>query len=382
MLSPATVTPRRPRPSRTEASTSQIAVTIRTAASTFMRLLRLRREPTRAHAAGVRGSIALVVLLVLVEAVERAAARADDAADGRALAGALTASGDRAARGPNRRADDRADRAVLHDFHRLVLRAGLARRVLVARRDRALARRRRHARGARGRGLRHLLRRLLLLRGAVTGRPVRDDQARHEGSRHHHPHGDRRQFPWIHRLSLWARDALPDVAAVPVRVGVAASRRRIARLRPAAGERRATAPRHDPRTVRRPGVAAGRDDGRAGRPRGLVVARHHLTDVLVGDETLGAHLTEHLLPAGAALLHRRDLIERERLRAVRAPRRRARRRRRSLAPGLGRGRRRRRVLRLEQGPRDFLVAGRELLVGAGGIRWRRDLRIRRGGAEQ
>src|SRR5438132_889242 len=184
------------------------------------------------------------------------------------------------------------------------------------------------------------------------------------------------------RYLLGTRDALPDVAAVPVRVGVAASRRRIARMCPAAGEGRATAPRHDPRAVRRPGVAAGRDHGRAGRPRGLVVARHHLTDVLVRDEALGPHLTEHLLPAGPALLHRRDLIERERLRAVRAPRRRARRRRRSLAPGLGRGRRRRRVLRLEQGPRDFLVAGRALLVRAGGIRWRRDLRIRRGGAEQ
>src|SRR3989441_10529747 len=113
---------------------------------------RLRGEATRAHAARVRGPIALVVLLVLVETVERAAAGADDATDGRALAGALAAAGDRAARGTDRGADDRPDRAVLDDFHRLVLRAGLARRVLVARVDRALARRGGRARPPRGGG--------------------------------------------------------------------------------------------------------------------------------------------------------------------------------------------------------------------------------------
>src|SRR5439155_916743 len=151
------------------------------------------------------------------------------AADSRALAGALTAAGDRAARGPDRRADDRTDRAVLHDFHRLVLRAGLTRRVLVACCDRALARRRRYARDARGRGLGHLRLRLLLLRGAVTARPVRDDQTRHEGSHHHHRHGDRRQFPWIHRMlplrpyasALPRVDAAsPDCVPLPARAAL------------------------------------------------------------------------------------------------------------------------------------------------------------------
>src|SRR5436309_8050848 len=137
--SPPTAARAEPRPSRTEASTSQIAVTIRTAASTFMPVFsRLRGEATRAHAARVRGPIALVVLLVLVETVERAAAGADDATDDRALACPLAAAGDRAAR------------AVLDDFHRLVLRAGLARRVLVARVDRALARHGGSARHTRG----------------------------------------------------------------------------------------------------------------------------------------------------------------------------------------------------------------------------------------
>src|SRR2546426_191847 len=176
---PPTAARAEPRPSRTEASTSQIAVTIRTAASTLMPVFsRLRGESTRAHAARVRGPIALVVLLVLVETVERAAAGADDATDGRALAGALAAAGDRATRGTDRGADDRPDRAVLDDFHRLVLRAGLARRVLVARVDRALARRggrARHARG--GRPLPRLLR-LFLLGGAGPPRPIRDGPAR------------------------------------------------------------------------------------------------------------------------------------------------------------------------------------------------------------
>src|SRR2546428_8302435 len=115
---PPTAAPAEPRPSRTEASTSQIPVTIRTAASTLMPVFsRLRGESTRAHAARVRGPIALVVLLVLVETVDRAAAGAADATAGRALAAALAAAGDRSARGTDRGADNRPDRAVLDDFH-------------------------------------------------------------------------------------------------------------------------------------------------------------------------------------------------------------------------------------------------------------------------
>src|SRR2546426_7071853 len=196
---PPTAARAEPGPSRPEASTSQIAVTIRTAASTLMPVFsRLRGESTRAHAARVRGPIALVVLLVLVETVERAAAGADDATDGRALAGALAAAGDRAARGTDRGADDRPDRAVLDDFHRLVLRAGLARRVLVARVDRALARRGGRARHPRGGRLLHRLLRLLLLGGAVTAGPIRDDQAGHESGGGHPPHPHRRALPWDH----------------------------------------------------------------------------------------------------------------------------------------------------------------------------------------
>src|SRR5881296_3686665 len=309
-------------------------------------LLRLRGESTRAHAARVRGAIALVVLLVLVETVERAAAGADDATDGRALAGALAAAGDRAARGTDRRADNRPDRAVLDDFHRLVLRAGLARRVLVARVDRALARRGGSARHPRGGRLLHLLLRLLLLRGTVTAGPVRDDQAGHEGGGDHHRHADRRHFPWIHSSVPPRPGGLPEVTAAAVRVNVAVRRCAIARASGVAGE--------GPAAAR--GFASGRDDRRARRPRRLVVARHHLPDVLVGNEALGAQLPEDLLPARAALLHRGDLVERERLRTVRAPRgRRARRRRGRRLAGALRRRRRRHGLRLEQRPRDLLV---------------------------
>src|SRR2546428_4474123 len=111
---------------------------------------------------------------------------------------------------------------------------------------------------------------------------------------------------------------LPEVAAVAV--GVASGRRGVASLNGIACERGAAAAGRDARAASRRGAAAGRDDRRARRPRRLVVARHHLADVLVGDEALGAHLPEHLLPARAALLHRGDLVERERLRTVRAPR--------------------------------------------------------------
>src|SRR5262245_58235542 len=181
-----------------------------TAARTFI-ATPLRREPSRAHAARIRRAIALVVLLVLVEAVERAAAGADDAADGRALARPLTAAGDRATGRAHRRADDRADRAVLHDLHRLVLRARLARRVLVAGIDGALSGDGRRARRASRRLLRRLLlrslglrigkRSLLLLRRAVATSPIGDDQARHQRGDDHHGHTNRGQLPGIHRRS-------------------------------------------------------------------------------------------------------------------------------------------------------------------------------------
>src|SRR5262245_49361718 len=112
-----------------------MAVMISTAARIFIAAAPLRRIATRAHAARVRGAITLVVLLVLVEAIERAAAGAHDAADGRALARAPAAAGDASTRGAYRGADDRPDGAVLHDLHRLVPGARLARRVLVAGRD-------------------------------------------------------------------------------------------------------------------------------------------------------------------------------------------------------------------------------------------------------
>src|SRR2546425_13101423 len=86
----------------------------------------------------------LVVPLVLVEAVEGAAASAEHAADRRALARALAAVGDGAARGAHRRAHDCADRGVLHRVSGLVAVAGLRRRVLVAGVDHRLRRERRH----------------------------------------------------------------------------------------------------------------------------------------------------------------------------------------------------------------------------------------------
>src|SRR5215813_3191730 len=118
---------------------------MRTAARIFIAAAPLRRIATRAHAARVRGAITLVVLLVLVESVERAAA------DGRALARALAAAGDGATRGADRRAHDRADGAVLHDLHGLVPGARLARRVLVTGFDGARGRHRRGAGHARWR---------------------------------------------------------------------------------------------------------------------------------------------------------------------------------------------------------------------------------------
>src|SRR5215831_16414904 len=81
---------------------------------------RLADVTVRAHAGCVRLAILLVVLTVLVEPVERAAARADQAANGRTLAGARASAGDRSAGRAHHRARDRANGAFLHGVHGLV----------------------------------------------------------------------------------------------------------------------------------------------------------------------------------------------------------------------------------------------------------------------
>src|SRR5439155_7297830 len=106
----------------------------------------LARVALRLHAARVRFLVPLVVLLVLVETVERAAAGAHEAADRRALAGPLAAAGHRAARGSDRGTDDRTDRGVLHHLGRLVLLADLPGGVPVTRVDDVLRRPRRSLR--------------------------------------------------------------------------------------------------------------------------------------------------------------------------------------------------------------------------------------------
>src|SRR5437762_3047750 len=155
---------------------------------------------------------------------------------------------------------------------------------------------------------------------------------------------------------------LPEVAAATVALSAAARRGVIVG---AAGERSTATGR------------ARRHDGGAGRRRTrLVVARHHLTHVLFGQQALRTHLPEHVLPARALLLHRGDLIERERFRSGPARRRRRRRRGdRRLAAGLRRRGRHRNGLGLEQGARDLLMARRQLLIGACRSRWRRHLRV-------
>src|SRR3989454_285934 len=74
----------------------------------------------RAHTGRVGITVALVVLLALIQPVEGASPGAHHAADRCALAGTLATAGDGAAGGPDRRPDHRADRGVLHDLHGLV----------------------------------------------------------------------------------------------------------------------------------------------------------------------------------------------------------------------------------------------------------------------
>src|SRR5215510_13715056 len=81
---------------------------------------RLADVTVRAHAGCVRLAILLVVLAVLAEPVERAAARADQAANGRTLAGARASAGDRSAGRAYHRARDRAKGAIFYSVHGLV----------------------------------------------------------------------------------------------------------------------------------------------------------------------------------------------------------------------------------------------------------------------
>src|SRR5207248_9624070 len=155
---------------------------------------RLSCVAPRAEATPVSGAVRLVVLLILVETVERPGAGADHAPDPSALAGALAASRDGAARRADRGAHDRADGRVLHRLRRLVTLAHLGRRVTVAGVDhvlrgdggaRAHGRRRGHGRrlGGRAERARRILGRLGRL--PLASGPVRDDDARYERRRQH-----------------------------------------------------------------------------------------------------------------------------------------------------------------------------------------------------
>src|SRR5947208_8632748 len=181
--------------------------------------LELAGVAARAHAGPVGIAVALVVLLVLVQAVERPGAGANQAADGRALAGALAAIGDRSAAGAHRGTEQRAEARILDGVDLLVAASALLGRVLIAGFDgglqRWLSRRRAHHPRRRGyllacglacRGWRRgrRLRRLpviersffdLVLRRA---RPVRNDEAGHKSGRHDEGHPDRSQLPGIH----------------------------------------------------------------------------------------------------------------------------------------------------------------------------------------
>src|SRR5207302_10243009 len=115
------------------------------------------------HAVAVRRLIALIGLLVVVEPVERAGARADATTDEGALARALAAAGDTATQRADGRAAQRTDARVLRGVQDLVvlgpLRSALAGGHAVALGDDRLRRhaaprdrrRRRRRRGRRGR---------------------------------------------------------------------------------------------------------------------------------------------------------------------------------------------------------------------------------------
>src|SRR5262249_59649620 len=94
--------------------------------------LELAGVAARAHAGPVGFAIALVVLLVLVQAVERAGARADQAADGRALTGALATIRDRSAAGADCDTDQSPNARILHGVDLLVAVSALRAPVLIA----------------------------------------------------------------------------------------------------------------------------------------------------------------------------------------------------------------------------------------------------------
>src|SRR5436309_15010734 len=94
--------------------------------------LELAGVAARAHAGPVGIAVALVVLFVLVQAVERPGAGANQAADGRALAGALAAIGDRSAAGAHRGTEQRAEARILDGVDLLVAASAPLGRGLVA----------------------------------------------------------------------------------------------------------------------------------------------------------------------------------------------------------------------------------------------------------
>src|SRR5213594_4355754 len=103
--------------------------------------LELAGVAARAHAGPVGFAVALVVLLVLVQAVERSGAGADQAADGRALTGALATIRDRPAAGAHGGTQQSAEARILHGVDRLVATSALLGRVLIAGFDGGLQRR-------------------------------------------------------------------------------------------------------------------------------------------------------------------------------------------------------------------------------------------------
>src|SRR5439155_5843999 len=87
--------------------------------------LELAGVAARAHAGPVGIAVALVMLLVLIQAVERPGSGANQAADGRALAGALATIGDRSAAGAHRGTEQRAEARILDGVDLLVAASAL-----------------------------------------------------------------------------------------------------------------------------------------------------------------------------------------------------------------------------------------------------------------
>src|SRR5262249_13599613 len=142
----------------------------------------------RGHAPRVGRTVRFVVLLVLVQPVERAPAGAGDAADRRALAGAFPAACDRSTGGADSRAYQRADGRVLHYLSSFVAAADLRGSDSIAVRDRRLCRNT-GARDARPGGG--------FLTVCVTSAPVTDDQCRDQRSSHESRQPNRCDLPRV-----------------------------------------------------------------------------------------------------------------------------------------------------------------------------------------